>query len=299
VLTSSAWLHTSGTTDTATFFLVNTVGLLPLDDVTGIDKVYTVYSIPYTGYTLDTLVTIRGTPVFHAYGAAPTLEQIPVLLGFRTAGDGTGTYAPVVKKPDLVLGGDAQVSDIAFDGVTWAASAKTTTVDTTTFAFREFRLVDFAVRDAGATTEAAFLAARSPRPWSAAPDDVKTLLGHFSSTTAFALTLVATVDNVTFPTTYTAGPPDAENALSASGVHTDDVTAVLFSDGSFFWYTKAPSTTGAPRMGAARLPELPPGFQYGAVAIVGTTVYAAWEERAFYEVGRTGFANAEGRFFWR
>ena len=40
---------------------------------------------------------------------------------------------------------------------------------------------------------------------------------------------------------------------------------------------------------ALRLPRLPAGYEYASCTISGTTMYAAWEETAFYKVGRSGF----------
>ena len=40
---------------------------------------------------------------------------------------------------------------------------------------------------------------------------------------------------------------------------------------------------------AFKLPRLSAGYTYSYVLIAGSTLFAAWEETAFFETGRSGF----------
>ena len=78
---------------------------------------------------------------------------------------------------------------------------------------------------------------------------------------------------------------------NATAILSQSWSAALFEDGTLFLEGALPGRhilrSGMPV--AIRLPKLPTGFIYTDFVISGTTLYAAWEETAFYKTGRAGF----------
>ncbi len=83
--------------------------------------------------------------------------------------------------------------------------------------------------------------------------------------------------------------------LKASAILAESWSAVLFEDGTFFIEGALPGKhiLRGGKTVAIRLPKLPPQFVYSDFVISGTSLYAAWEESAFFKTSRSGFLSVD------
>ena len=83
--------------------------------------------------------------------------------------------------------------------------------------------------------------------------------------------------------------------LKASAILAESWSAALFEDGTFFIEGALPGKhiLRGGKTVAIRLPKLPPQFVYSDFVISGTTLYAAWEESAFFKTSRSGFLSVD------
>ena len=83
--------------------------------------------------------------------------------------------------------------------------------------------------------------------------------------------------------------------LEAVGQLADTWTAVMFKDGTMYFSGAISERRiiNNSKPIAIRLPKLPEGFIYTDFGITGDTLYASWEEVAFYETGRSGFISVD------
>ncbi|WP_428768975.1 hypothetical protein V1L52_09120 [Treponema sp. HNW] len=82
--------------------------------------------------------------------------------------------------------------------------------------------------------------------------------------------------------------PDPRQAFASAA---DSYSAVFFEDGTVCFAGTLPMkhviNEGKPV--AFKLPRLSAGYTYSCALIAGSTLFAAWEETAFFETGRSGF----------
>ena len=103
----------------------------------------------------------------------------------------------------------------------------------------------------------------------------------------------------------TAGGPSSrfyenktnKNSVTAEGkVQLSDTwVAAVFKDGTMYFSGAISERRiiNNSKPIAIRLPKLPEGFIYTDFGITGDTLYASWEEVAFYETGRSGFISVD------
>lgn len=87
----------------------------------------------------------------------------------------------------------------------------------------------------------------------------------------------------------------AEPDLTAYAVLTTELVAAVFADGTTFLqgaFPNHPSINGGKPL-ALRLPLLPKGYVYTNFIITGGFLVVAWEDRGFYETGRSGFLTVD------
>ncbi len=77
---------------------------------------------------------------------------------------------------------------------------------------------------------------------------------------------------------------DKSRIFEGCGFLTDDTVATLFSDGTLY----LASRNGNSRLRTIRLPVLNRGYIYTSFVVSGHKILAGWEERRFFETGRSG-----------
>lgn len=83
----------------------------------------------------------------------------------------------------------------------------------------------------------------------------------------------------------------APNPRQAYAVSEEPYSAAFFEDGTFFFAGTLPMkhVVNEGKTTAFKLPRLSAGYTYSYALIAGSTLFAAWEETAFFETGRSGF----------
>lgn len=284
----------------------------------------TLYSdkMMFKDFTADGIVFMNDNPVFSFYKdsffnetldsklSSHTADQdISVLVQFDTKAK---TFFPILNTETLKLDSTAQVTDFHWDGTFWYYCIKDSKADRTEFTYvkwnpntallsilpndpkidKETNIDKKTKVELSKLTEDKFRKLKEPKNYTEAPERVKKLLAHLAKDFAFSVNL------------KTAGGPSPrrfENKISdnpmadAVGQLSDTWTAVMFKDGTIYFSGAVPGkrlvNNGKPI--ALRLPKMPEGFIYTDFGITGDTLYASWEEAAFYETGRTGFISVD------
>ena len=95
--------------------------------------------------------------------------------------------------------------------------------------------------------------------------------------------------------TETSVRSDNSMMMDAQVILNDTFSLAIFTDGTSFFegaiQDKYVVNNGNPI--AFRLPKLPMGFSYSTFVVEKNILYVAWEEKVFYEVGRTGFLTVD------
>ena len=131
------------------------------------------------------------------------------------------------------------------------------------------------------------------------PDIVKDLAETINTDTDLYLKLITedSIHGVTFLKPASINTPgDQKDKIPLNGYalqYTQDGSkqnaAILLPDGTLKLNTHKDGIS------ERRLPLLPQSYNYTAFIISGTEITAAWEETAFYAVGRTGIFTADIR----
>ena len=90
-----------------------------------------------------------------------------------------------------------------------------------------------------------------------------------------------------FPASRTFVSGENSPVLNGCGFLTDKTAAALFSDGTLY-IAPADNADNASGIKCIRLPSLNGGYIYTSFIISGEKILAGWEERRFYETGRSG-----------
>ncbi|MDR3311622.1 MAG: hypothetical protein LBS64_00610 [Spirochaetaceae bacterium] len=270
------------------YFLVNRLGLLAFSD--GIPRLYRdgLFALA----TAANLMLLDQAPVIHFYrgdffAAPPDSIDIPVMV--RVQGE---TMTPILTKNGLGIPGDAQVTDVVYDGEVWRCSIKQNIGQRVAATYRRFRLPGSAIPGTGGgngerpqypvlISAGEFRTARSAAPWTDAPDRLHSLLSGLGGK-GFEVRCLTPGSTTTTLYRHDTSDDDAPG-LSAAAILASGLALALFSDGTLF------IQTGQSPKAAFTLPPLPPGFQYGRCVVSGGTLFAAWEETDFYQTGRAGF----------
>ena len=255
--------------------------------------------------TADTLVFSDGKPVFYLYRstffnpnldrASPLSRSRPFLVEFDSS---SRIFYPLVSYENLGLDEVDQVAGYFWNGQTWACAAKKPVRGGFAFSYfywqplvalsqiapaievgREF--CRFATLD-----EAGYKELNTPKFFENAPDQLRSLLASVPEGFSFYV-LWRDGSGVT-PQSYLRRG-EADLLLSSCGGVSARYCTVVFADGTV--YAKR-AAEGSPVV-AFMLPKLPAGFSYGEQAVAGDTLYAAWEETAFFKTGRAGFIKVQ------
>ncbi len=316
--TDALRLSSAAQKDGTAFFVVNTKGLLLVDEKGSLSLKTDLKLFPEK--TAGNLVMAGNNPIFHLYEntvleleADPESENtqrladIPFLAMYNTD---NGTFFPGPDRNSFRFPESSEVTQVYFDGSELYLSVKNSTEKKNDFTYYKMKmpetLSDFilSARNRSASSfnleeidEDTFEAKLTPQPFENAPERLKKLLSVIPGSFPFSVTLSgAAVENET-PRTWINN--DSPEALIETGIPTQTANAVLekdyvmalFPDGTGYFAGCMPGkhilNGGKPF--CFILPQLPSGFKYGVFAISGTTMTAAWEENEFYQTGRAGF----------
>ena len=276
----------------------------------------------FKDFTADGIVFMNDNPVFSFYKdsffndtlnsqlSSHTEDQdISVLVQFDVKAK---TFFPILNTETLKLTPTSQVTDYYWDGNYWYYCIEDSKADRTEFSYIQWNpntaLLSILPNDPkidsetnidkktkvelSKSSEDKFRKLKQPRNYSEAPERVKKLLAHLAENFAFSVNL------------KTAGGPsprryenkiDDKQILEAVGQLADTWTAVMFKDGTMYFSGAISERRiiNNSKPIAIRLPKLPEGFIYTDFGITGDTLYASWEEVAFYETGRSGFISVD------
>lgn len=248
------------------------------------------------------------TPIFSVYKSSffndtvlnPVYKNDDSLHFFLVQFDENAKISyPLVNSNNLVGNLNCEVTDFTWNGEEWICSVKTVDGAKTSFSYVKWKpLVPLlSVTPAKASEEISvvevsadeFRKSKEIMDYDYAPERIKKMLKGFSDNTAFYLEVKSAGGN-SVRKYYNQCAASTEE-LYARAVIDQSWSCVLFEDGTLFIEGALPGKhiLRGGKSVAIRLPKLPAGFLYSEFVISGTTLYAAWEESSFYEVGRSGF----------
>ena len=215
-----------------------------------------------------------------------------------------GEYTPVADVTSLHIPKEGQCKTLEHVNGEWYAGFKADTGSEVSFFYIGSTQFDiFMQNDAFKHIEQlspeAFRAACEPASYRQMPDIVKDLAETINTDTDLYLKLITedSIHGVTFLKPASINTPgDQKDKIPLNGYalqYTQDGSkqnaAILLPDGTLKLNTHKDGIS------ERRLPLLPQSYNYTAFIISGTEITAAWEETAFYAVGRTGIFTADIR----
>lgn len=262
----------------------------------------------FANRTVGNLVFQNDTPVFSLYKSTffnTTLDDAQNMHQFLVQFDVAQRLAyPLITCADIGLASHSEVTDYVWDGNTFICSVKTVGKEKNEFTYLSVQPKVPLLALSGANSrnnllissvdQDVFRSLVVPAPFETAPARLKEALASLEEHAVF------------FITCYTAGGHSPRNysnqhdgdvavPLSGNALIADTYVCVLFSDGTTYikgaLYGK--HIMGNNTVRAFRLPRLPADYKYSSFAISGTTLYAAWEETAFYKTRRSGFLSVD------
>lgn len=303
---SAAASTVSGNSSTRAYAVVNRLGILVFDnDSVSLSKDVNLFA----DRTAGNLVFLNDTPLFSVYKSAFFNDSITDPLYkkdnsqhlFLVQFDETAKIAyPVVNCNNICDELNSEVTDFVWDGLNWLCSVKTISDVKNSFSYVSWKpsvsllsISPSSAKDSIVTSESdfdAFKNAKSQLDYKNAPERIKKLLAGFDKNLPFYID-VKTAGGSSSRKYLNAVASSGEKELQAKAIISQSWSSVLFEDGTLFIEGALPGKHilrgGKPV--AVRLPKLPAGFVYSDFVISGTTLYAAWEESAFYKTGRSGF----------
>ena len=272
----------------------------------------------FSNRTAANLVFIDGTPLFSVYksvffndtiSSASYKNDSDAHLFLVQFDDASKISYPVLNCTNLTDKKNSEITDYYWDGSEWFCSIKSVQDDNggsskTEFSYIKFRpaapivsISPVSANDLITVKESSvkeFRDMMSVKPYSLAPERIRTMLQGFGNTIPFLMEVKSAAGSS--PRIYEneiAG--SFEQELKAKAIISQSWSAALFEDGTLFIEGALPGKHilrgGKPV--AIRLPKLDIGFVYSDFVISGTTLYAAWEETDFYKVSRSGFLSVD------
>lgn len=267
--------------------------------------------------TAANLVFIDGIPLFSVYKSAFFNDTITS----STYKNDTGSHLflvqfddvskisyPVINSTNLIENQNAEVTDFCWDGSSWFCSIKSLD-DTkgdgkTDFTYLKFKpaapitsISPLTARDLITVSQSSmneFRDVMSVKSYAQAPERLKNMLKAFDNSIPFMIEVKTAAG--TSPRIYeNEAPGSFETELNARAIISQSWSAALFEDGTLFIEGALPGKhiLRSGKAVAIRLPKLDTGYVYSDFVISGTTLYAAWEERDFYKVSRSGFLQVD------
>ena len=263
--------------------------------------------------TAGNLIFLNNTPIFSIYKSAffnDTITEDLYQTGktehlFLMQFDDTAKISyPIVNCASLTDEPNSEVVDFVWDGLNWLCCIKSLTEEKTEFSYISWKptvplltLSPANVRSSIVIEESsqeAFRAAKEQVPYRQAPERIRNMLTGFSDQLPFIMEVKSAggSSNRVYSNEIRGSK---EKPLKSKAVLSQSWSCVLFEDGTLFMEGALPGKHilrgGKPI--AIRLPRLPGGFVYSDFVISGATLYAAWEETAFFNTGRSGFLKVD------
>ena len=297
------------------YALANRLGLICFDG----DKISLAKDINiFSNRTAANLVFIDGRPLFSVYKSVFFNDTISwaaykndsdshlFLVQFD---DATKISYPVINCTNLTDKMNSEITDYYWDGNEWFCSIKSVQDDNAGSSKTEFSYIKF--RPAAPIASISPVSANelitvqessvqefrnmmSVKPYSLAPERIRTMLQGFDNTIPFLMEVKSAAgSSAHIYENEIAG--SLEEELKAKAIISQSWSAALFEDGTLFIEGALPGKHilrgGMPV--AIRLPKLDVGYVYSDFVISGTSLYAAWEETDFYKVSRSGFLSVD------
>ncbi|MDR1784897.1 MAG: hypothetical protein LBR23_00285 [Spirochaetaceae bacterium] len=278
------------------YFLVNKLGLIAFG--AGGPVLFREDAL-FSTSTVDSLTAPGGSILFHRFrddffsGGSP--EQGPfdgaILLRFDSE---SGRFLPLFLKDDAGLREDDEVTAVSFTGEGWYCQIKRRDGERVQVDYRLYALGEG--QPAGV---ASMRSVSQDRFWGtlreesfprAAPEELAGLLPPVPE--GSSLYLECRFAGLPVPRRFSRNP-EAPPGVNGHAAGTEDALAVLLEDGTVYFRGALPGFP--PYLGGEaavfKLPSLPQGFVYGHCVLAGGKLYAAWEEKKFYQTGRSGFVQ--------
>ena len=296
------------------YAIANRLGIICFED----DKISLAKDINvFTDRTAANLVFIDGIPLFSVYKSAFFNDTISSDTYKKNTGahlflvqfdDASKISYPVINSTNLTEKTNAEVTDFYWDGREWFCSIKSvddsSATGKTDFSYVKFRpaapissISPVAADDLLTVEEASvneFRQAMSVKPYNQAPERLKNILKGFDNTIPFIIEVKTAAGSS--PRIYeNEAAGSFETELNAKAIISQSWSAALFEDGTLFIEGALPGKhiLRGGKAVAIRLPKLDTGYVYSDFVISGSQLYAAWEERDFYKVSRSGFLQVD------
>ena len=283
-------------------FLINKCGLYPIAGLQPDAQLSAGHGL-FSQATAGDLYTIEGQFFIRIYQNSIFLSNDTENPHFLLRTDsGFKTYTPAADVMHLHLPKEAQCKSLEQVGSQWYASFKADKGTDISFFYVKCNTFtaltqDDAYKHIEQLSAEEFRAACEPPYYNRMPDMLKELADTIDNNTDLYLK-VFTEDsahgNVFLKPARNQAGGNLEEKISVNAYAIrysqrdgTQSAALLLPDGTLLVNING---SGIKKM---QLPSLPENFSYTAFAISDTAVTAAWEEAAFYEVGRTGIFTAE------
>ena len=288
------------------FAVVNRLGIISFN---GEEKQLSKDENIFTDRTAGNLIFLNETPIFSVFKSAFFNDTIKDYK--YSAADAQHLFLiqfdpqsrisyPIINCNNLGKLPNSEVIDYYWDGINWTCCVKTISDVKTDFTYINWKpvpsLLTLSPVNANSnisvteSTQDEFRAKKEQLDYKFAPERIKKLLAGFSKKTSFAIDVKTSGGSSWRNYKNTV---DDSKELYATAIIAQTWSAALFEDGTLFLEGALPSKHilrgGKPV--AIRLPRLPMDYVYSDFVISGTTLYAAWEETAFFKTGRSGFVE--------
>ena len=314
--TEAVRISSANNSSSASYAIVNRLGILCFNgDRFSLEKDISLFS----ERTAQNLVFFNDTPIFSVYKSAffnntilqPSYSEDDSLHYFLVQFDGkTKISYPLINSTNLTDLRNTEVVDSIWDGKTFTCCLKSLGKEKTDFSYVRWSpvvpILSLSPVNASeniiktAADVKSFRDAKAQIAYSDAPERIKKMLAGFSDTIPFSLEVktaggYSTRKYLNQINTKSAVGTQGVQELKASAILAESWSAVLFEDGTFFIEGALPGKhiLRGGKTVAIRLPKLPPQFVYSDFVISGTSLYAAWEESAFFKTSRSGFLSVD------
>jgi len=289
------------------YAVVNRLGILSFDgENISLSKDENIF----TDRTAGNLNFFNGTPVFSVFKSAFFNDTIKdydykqsdsqhlFLIQFDTI---SKISYPLVNCNNLTKESNSEVTDFSWDGINWNCCIKTISESKTNFSYVNWKPVSTLLTLSPITANSnisitesnqdEFRSKKEIQDYKASPERIKNLLSGFSGNTNFQIEVKTSGGSSSRIFENIVSSETSDKPLFATAILAQSWSAALFEDGTLFLEGALPGKhilrNGKPV--AVRLPKLPADFVYSHFIISGTTLYAGWEENAFFKTGRSGF----------
>lgn len=290
------------------FLTVNKLGLLNCEPQNENHAKLSINNEFFSNLTVDNMTSLDGFPVFHVYknpefNSLNSKTNHPFLVQFHPE---SSVFMPLLFTEDLDYSDDIEVSDVIYNDSEWTVTLKSADSTKKEFEYLRFSSYESLIstepnkrKDIIKTTEISEGEYRSkllPKNFTQTPDRVKSLLSRLPQN--FEYYIEVSEPNFGIQSSYikkSNGKSENSILMEAQVLLNDTFSLAIFTDGTGFFegaiQDKYVVNNGNPV--AFRLPKLPMGFSYGTITVEKNILYVAWEEKVFYQIGRTGFLTVD------